>query len=407
MKRFCLFFILLLLIFISIPSLVFSQSVSTDTIIAAGKQYKASGLHKFLWGSNYRNVWITPVQTKVLWLDTINEGLKPYKTNTENLPKALYLKNAAGDEYLLRVVDKQLGKILPQKFSNTFIEDRVNDAASMANPYAAAATPYLADKANIYHTNPVYVYMPKQPALDAYNDTYGNNLYVLEQNMHNTSVNNRLQNYITTAQLLDTLNDNFNNSVDVKAYIRERLFDMFTGDWNRNETQWEWSMKKTGDTKIFTSVPKDRDEAFSKHNGLLTGIAMKAAGFGYIQSFDDDLKNVNTFNFQEKDLDRRLLNEATLDEWKSEASALQNSLTDEVIVNAVQQLPKEIYPLIGTDIIEKLKARRNHLAEWATDYYNFLAKEVEIPGTFKNEEFTIQQLNNDETLISIFSLNDE
>ena len=76
----------------------------------------------------------------------------------------------------------------------------------------------------------------------------------------------------------------------------------------------------------------------------------------YRKATGHNLKNVYTFNFREKDLDRRLLNEATLSDWQHIAAALQQSLTDEVIENAIKDLPKEIYPLTASDIINNFNA---------------------------------------------------
>lgn len=100
MKRSCLFFILLSLIFIQFPNLIFSQQGNADTITVfktkAGEEYHASGLHKRLWGSNCRNIWTTPVTAKVLWLNAAHGGLKPYKSGSGIKAENLYLKNDDG-----------------------------------------------------------------------------------------------------------------------------------------------------------------------------------------------------------------------------------------------------------------------------------------------------------------------
>jgi hypothetical protein len=28
--------------------------------------------------------------------------------------------------------------------------------------------------------------------------------------------------------------------VDARSYLKGRLFDMFLGDWDRHQSQWEW-----------------------------------------------------------------------------------------------------------------------------------------------------------------------
>ena len=379
--------------------------------VIAGEEYKASGWHKWLWGSNYRDVWTTPVTVQTLKLDTAKGGLKPSDEGGGNQTQTLHLTDNRGKEYSIRSVNKTLGKVLPPPFRGTFIENKVNDEVSMSNPYGAAIVPYLSQNAGIYHTNPVYVFVPNQDALDKYDRDYGNNFYLFEQklkgNWEEADNLGNFEEFFDTDSLLKTLNNCNNCFVDQKAFLRVRLFDMFINDWDRHEKQWGWGIRKDGDKTVFVPVPQDRDQAFSKHNGWLLNIGLGAGGLNYMQSFDDNLKNVNTFNYEQRNIDRRLLNEATLNDWQTAARELQQAFTDKVIEEAVQKLPTEIYPLIGKDIIEKLKARRNHLTEWATQYYNFLSKEVEIPGTIANEEFDVNRINDHETQVQVFSLKDQ
>ncbi len=416
MNRFHFSFILVFLILISAVHFSFAQAVNTDTAnkfktLAAGEQYKSSGWHEWLWGSNYRNIWATPITVKVLLLDTANGGLKPVETGGGNETKTLHLVNSQEKEYSIRSVNKTLGKVLPAALQKTFIEHKVNDEVSMSNPYAAATIPYMADKAGVYHSNLSYVYVPKQKALDKYNDVYGNDFYTLEQRIHGNwkEADNlgNFENYIETLKMIDTLNSCNSCVIDQKTFIRARLFDMFINDWDRHEGQWSWGEIKTGDKVTFIPVPKDRDQVYSTHNGLLLNLGLKAGGLNYMQPFDNNIKNVKNFNYEERNLDRRLINEATLSDWQSIALDLQQSLTDEVIEKSIQNLPAEIYPLIGKNTIEKLKARRSHLVEWATEYYNFISKEVEIPGSYLNEEFDVTRINNGETSVKVFGLNSQ
>ncbi len=399
--------------FITSSNILFSQHIYSDTLpqfkkITAGEEYNASSWHKWLWGSNYRNVWTTPVSVKVINLDTAKGGLKPFAAYSFNQSKNLRLRNANNEEYFLRPVNKTPGNFLPEIYRRTFIEYRVNDEMSMSNPYAASTIPYLAASANIPHNNPEYVYVPHQTALGEYNNNYGNNFYLFEKDIRDSLSNKKItENYIETSQLLDSLKYNSNVTIDQQAFIRDRLFDMFINDWHSDEAQWTWLEKNAGGKKIYVPVPIDHDQAYSKHNGVLLNIGLGASGLNYRQSFDKNLKNVNAFNYEAKGLDRRLLNKATLNDWQSAALDLQHALTDSTIEIAIKQLPKEIYPLVGKDITEKLKARRNHIVEWATEYYNFISKEVEIPGSYQDEEFDIERLNKNETSVQAFILNNQ
>ena len=404
------FFILLLLILITNSAFIFPQAGNADSLpqlktIAAGSEYKASGLHNWFWGSNYRNLWTTPVIVKTLNLDTAYGGLTIFKAEASEAKK-LYLKNADGKEYVLTSVNKTPGKLLRAQLRGTYAEDWVNDAVSITNPYAAATMPAFASVVDINKTNVMYVYVPKQYALKTYNDVYGHNFYKLEQvvNVNQDQAETNAESFIETAQLLNILNNNTSCNVDKNALMRERLFDMFVNDWNRGEDKWRWQKNVQGNKQIYKPAPADRDAAYTKYNGRFTRLGFHITNASRIQSFKSDLKNVNSFNFKAKDLDRRLLNEATLSDWQTIAAALQRSLTNKLIEDAAQRLPKEIYPLTGNEIIIKLKARRDHLLEWAIQYYHFLCAEVDIPGTYQNEEFDVERMN-DATVVHVFSLN--
>ena len=402
-----------LLFFIN-TNFIFSQAIYSDSLspyntLPAGSEYKAGGLHKWFWGSNYRYLWTIPVTVNTINLDTAYTGLKAYAAQNTGESKTVYLKDAQGKVYTLTSVNRKPGNLLYPELRNTIFENRVNDAVSITNPYAGITMPDLADAANAYVPQIAYVYVPKQPALTMYNDAYGNDLYKLSPiiNMHENNVAiTSGGNYIETTQLLDVLNNNVNAGIDKTAFIRERLLDMFVNDWNRGEDKWAWAETGTGTHKIYVPVTASRDAAYTRYNGKLTRLGFTLTNASLIQSFGDDLKHVSTFNFREKNIDRRLLNDARLSDWQTVAVALQQSLTDTVIEESVSRLPKEIYAETGKDIVDKLKARRSHLYEWATTYYNFLAKETEIPGTYQADAFDVKCMN-DSTIVHVFSVNNQ
>ncbi len=393
-----------------------AQTKPADTtnkykIVVAGPQYKSSSFHQWLWGSNYRKEWTTPVTVPVILLDSAKGGLTAYKAGGGHQTKSLHIKTKDEKEYALRSVDKTLAKVIPQDFQHTFIENIVNDEVSMSHPYAAASVPLMAEKANIYHTYPQYVFLPEQAALDTFNKKYGNKLYLFEQRLdgdwHEADNLGNFKKFINTEELLKKIYEDNDVKVDQRAFARARLFDMFIGDWDRHEDQWGWGEAEAGNKKRYEPVPQDRDQAYSKHNGVLLNFVMSAGGLNYMQPFDNNLRDVRTFNYEERNLDRFFTNQMTLSDWQNIAKQLQQSLTDDVIETALKQLPPEIFPISGNDIILKLKARRSHLEEYAATYYLFLAKEVEIVGSKQREHFEIKRLNDNETSINLYKIEND
>jgi len=381
-------------------------------IVVAGQQYGRSVSHQRWWGKHYRREWTTPVLVPLLSLDTVSGGLNPYQAGGGRQSKSLRLKDAQNREWVLRSIDKSFTGALPEIFQNTFVEKIANDQVSIAHPYSAPTIPIMAEAAKIYYTKPIIRWLPQQKALDTFNKDFSNNLYLLEQrpdeNWETASNLGNSKNLISTDKLLENLLEDNDNYVDQSFFMRARLFDIFIGDWGRHEDQWRWATFEEGDdTKIYKAIPRDRDQAYTKFDGKLVGILLAAANLDHLQTFDYEIKDINHFNFPARNLDRRLLNELTLDQWLSVAKELQQALTDAVIETSIKQMPSEVFSISGNEIIAKLKSRRNHLTEYARDYYTFLAKEVEITGSQKNELFEIKRLDNNQTSVAVYKITKE
>ena len=376
----------------------------------AGKQYYTNNLHQTLWGRHYRQEWKTPALFKVIMLDTLAGGLTPYRAGGGRQSKSLRLHDANGREYVLRSIDKTFQGALPEILRGTFIANILNDQVSIAHPYSALTVAPMAESVAILHANPVIIYLPKQNRLGEFNASYGDALYLFEQradgNWDNASNFGNSQKIIGTDNLLEALTKDNDIQVDQLLYARSRIFDMFIGDWGRHEDQWRWAANKQGGKTIYKPIPRDRDQAFTKFDGLLVG-ALKGLGGGKFQSFGPAMKNVTTFNFPARHLDRRMANEVTQQQWISLATEIQQALTDNVIESAIKQLPPEIFPISGNKIINNLKQRRNNLVVYARDYYLFLAKEVDVPGSNDNEKFEIKRNSDGSTLVNIYKITNE
>lgn len=370
-----------------------SPGFSNDTIVVAGKQYERSSFHQLLWGRHYRKDWATPVKVPFISLDTINGGLKAYQEGGGRQSKTLRLKNDAGKEYVMRSIDKSFGKALPELYRGTFIENIMNDQVSIAEPYAALIIPVLAKAAGILHTNPVIGYIPRQKALGEFDEEYGNSLYLVEQrpdeNWEEAENFGNAKNLVGTEKMLENIWEDNENRIDQLAFAKTRLFDMFIGDWSRHEDQWRWSELEEGDEKLYVPVPRDRDQAFTKFDGALLSIGISAAGAGHLESFGPGIKNIGTYNYSARNLDRRATNQVTKQQWINAANELRQALTDEVIQTAIKKLPPEVYPNESAWLEKNLRSRRDKLESFAISYYDFLALEVEIPGTHKAEYFEI------------------
>ena len=98
-----------------------------------------------------------------------------------------------------------------------------------------------------------------------------------------------------------------------------------------------------------------------------------------LQSFNDKIKDVKWYNYAPNELDKRFTNQITKQVWLDSARALQGYVTDAVIYDAVRQMPPEIFAESGEETARMLKLRRDKMVEYAGEYYDFLAKEIDIP----------------------------
>jgi hypothetical protein len=388
---------------------VLAQNKTGDTILfktlSARPPYNKSNFYKWLWGTNRREEWGTPVRVPLLYLDTAKGGLTPYKTGGGNESKTFHLKTGEGKEYSLRSINKSREDVIPPEFKNTFIEDIINDGISMSYPYGAFVLPVMEQRLGIRHTNPQLVYLPKQEALDTLNEKFGNDLYLFEQRLDGdwSNANNlgNFKHFTSTSDVVDKLLKDNQNKADQFEFVKARLFDMLIGDWDRHEDNWQWGSMDTIETTYYP-VPRDRDQAFYTHNGVIIDRIISAQGLSFMQNFDYDLKDVKMLNYEERNMDRFFTNEMTLDDWTRAAQTIKQLLVDETIEKSIKELPPEIFAVSGNELIAKLKSRREHLTKYAREYYLFLSKEVEVTGSKKDEYFLVDESSEGEISVKIF-----
>jgi hypothetical protein len=377
------------------------------TVIAG--EYGRNKLHSRFLGRHYRTEWTTPVRVPLLLLDTVAGGLRPLKAESDYRSRSIELHNPAGRAYQLRSLDKSFAYALPPEFQNTFVEDLINDQVTIGHPYTAFTIPPMATAAGILHTRPRLGYVPKQPALDTFNEDYGNRLYLLEQYPHTgwappASNLGPVSYIISTDSLFEHLSRNPAHRLDQKLYVRSRLFDMLIGDWSRNESHWLWAAFEQDGQTIIRPIPRDRDQAYTIFDGYLPKLILHTANLDKLQSFDYKIDEVKPYNTAARHLDRRAANEMTGAEWVEIARSLQRSLTDEVIETAIRQMPPEVFEISGPGIIERLKSRRDQLQQYAAEYYRFLARHVDVVGSTGNDYFIVNRQPDGKTEVTLYAV---
>ena len=384
-----------------------NQPAEQTVRMAANPGYNKAGKFKrILLGEHYRKEWATPVDIPVINLDTEAGGLTAVKMGGGMQTKSLRLQGADGKEYVLRSVDKDPSKAIVAELRGTFADDIVQDQISSSNPYAPMVVASLAQAAGILHSTPKLVYVERSPRLGEFENIFGGTLCLFEErpagNEEDNAAYHHSKNIVNSEKLFEKVFSNSDHQVDERSFLKARLFDMLLGDWDRHEDQWVWASFKENEKTFYQPIPRDRDQAFSKLDGVLPYFASRKWMLRKVQNFDYSIRDVNGLNMSGNHLDRNFTTRLTKGEWLAVANELKNALTDQVIDSAFKMMPVAIYNISGSTTKAKLKIRRNHLDEYAKEYYDFLIEQVTITGTKAKEIFEVIRMNDDSTAVNVY-----
>ncbi|ARN70967.1 phosphoesterase [Nonlabens tegetincola] len=383
------------------------------------EQVDKSGLHESIWGNKYRDLYGTELNVQVAMLDTLMGGLTVERGGGGHQTRSLRLVAKDGREYNLRALKKSAVQFLQttvfkedniaSSFEDTGAEDLIFDFYTAAHPYAFLTVPTLASAIDVYHTNPVLYYVPKQPALGNYNKEYGDELYMLverpEENHKDLESFGKPNDIESTADVFERLRRDEKYKIDEESYVRARLFDMLIGDWDRHADQWRWSEFELEDgTHLFKPIPRDRDQVYSNFDGALFATLRAMIGItNQFATYDEDINNLKWFNTAATYLDRNLSQNSGKEVWLDQAAFIQQYLTDEVIDEAFDKLPQEIKAAESTEVIKKnMRTRRDKMVKIATKYYDIISDLAILTGTDKDDFIDIEVIDKNSTRVSIY-----
>src|SRR5687768_18181878 len=289
--------------------------------VVVGAEYRAGSLHRFLWGGNYRDLWTRPVRAPVLDPDTFAGGLTPLRAGGDFASNTLHMLGADGRRYVFRSINKNVSKGLGPDFEGTLVEWVVQDQVSASHPGSPRLAAPLLEAAGVLHAVPRMVVMRDRASLGLCRERFANLVGHIEERADendpsdpddedDTDVGNdepaqtggeeeaaeadpldescgvptregqidgpafagavRVKG---TDEFLSDLEDSPVNRLDSRAYLTARLMDIYMGDWDRHEDQWRWARYDRGDLRVWRPVPRDRDNAFVNHDGMLLSLA--------------------------------------------------------------------------------------------------------------------------------------
>lgn len=399
----------LLTILLNLSSFLAAQTDPGENIVltAPGPEYEAGWFHKLLFGSHWRDLWTTPVEVEILDLNKFAGGLTPFEQGGGSQTKSLKFKTKDGFRWKFRSINKDPKKILPEELQESLAGDVLQDQISSSNPMAPLIVVPLLKAVDVLQVEPKLVMMPDDEKLGEFRSEFAGLLGMIELHPDENDKLDRVfagaEKISGTFKLLNRLDEKRHEKVSSADYLKARLMDIFLGDWDRHTDQWRWARYSAGDNELWFPIPRDRDQAFAKLNGLLPAIARELVP--QLNHFDYNYPPIKKISWSGRFLDRRFLSELSSTQWDSVTSFIIQRLNNDVIEEAVNRLPAEHKLIAGEEIRNKLIFRRNNLSEVSKDFFNLINTVVDIYASTKDDYVLVNRLNDEETSVEIFRRN--
>lgn len=379
-----------------------------DTVeIAAGPGYEAGPFKRFIWGDHYRDAWTTKINIPVMQFNPKKGDLDILNITGGVQTVTIIAQDSTGQRFVIRSVQKNPKKSLPEDLQETFATDIAQDQTSASHPYGGLIVPHLAEAAGVYQTTPELRYII-DPEEHIFPSSKKSGAVVMVEEFVNkqwftTKYGQTATAVIGTEELWEKMRAGTPARIDQRQLVRSRLLDMYIGDWDRHEGQWFWVKAATDSNTVYKPIPLDRDNAFYRSDGVMLGLT-RLFLFPKFQNFGEDIQSIKGINLNAQYFDRWFINALEKEEWINIANEMQQSITDSVIHRAVKQWPKSITKLNGSAFTRKLKARRTKLPEFARRYYDILSRQVNVFGSNAQEQFIAKRLPGGETVLEMFRI---
>jgi hypothetical protein len=386
---------------------------STSHFVLKNEIKPVSRTHNFLFGAHHRNFYLNKYRFPVLDFAKYQGGVTPVKQGGGNQTNSLRVRGNDGKEYVLRDMTKDVSRFLPFPFNKMLAAQFLAQENFLStHPFAPLAIPKLADAIQVYHTNPKIYYVPSQPALGDFNQIFGGSLSLVEERpdgkkWKDAAFFGHADKIISTPDLLENILESNKHKVDEKWALKTRFLDIIVGDWDRHDDQWTWAdIKQPDGSNLYRPIPRDRDQAFSKYDGLFTNTARLTMPFlRQLQVYGPEVPSMKWTTWSARLFDRTFLNGLSWEDWEEQVRFIQQNLTDQVIENAFSDWPDKAREISAPMVIKSIKNRRDHLLELARKHYEFVSKSVNVIGTEENERFEVERIDDQHTRVTVSELN--
>ena len=365
-----------------------------DSVVAPpGETFPAGWFHRWFLGDLNRHLWTRPIGVPVLDLDAVGGGLEVSELSGGKQTLGLRLSGKDGQTYQFRSIVKTAARALPGPLRSTAVEDVMQDQMAAQFPLAALIVAEFLETVGVLVAKPRPVVMPDDARLGEYRDLFAGRMGWLEVRPNegeDDSPGFAGSTKITGSEALyERLREEPRNYVNQERLLRARLIDFLVGDWDRHSDQWRWAAFEDGERTRWEPIPRDRDWAFTRIDGVLPRIT--AIYFPKYVGFGPEFPRIDQLHWSAQRVDRMLLNGLGRGQFESIAAEVQGLLTDDVIERALGTLPPSYASEVEV-LRPALRARRDGLAAYAMEFYELLAKAVSVHGTELSDSVVVDEV---------------
>ena len=376
---------------------------ATTHVVVPGERFRTSSFGRWLYGSNFRDLWTTPIEVRVLDLDRVGGGLTPLRTGGFGQSISLHFTGRDGRRYTVRSLDKDATRRVPDIVRQTVVGDVLQDLISAMLPTGGLVVDPLMEATGLLHSGHTLVVIPDDPRLGEYRPSFAGLIGLLQEHPSegpdDTPGFAGSRKVSGTDKMLDDLEDGPCDRVDARAFLKARLMDFLIGDKDRHHGQWRWARFPDGDRHRWLPIPEDRDQAFIDFDGFAMALARR--GIPIQIRFEESYPNPVGLTMTGWELDRELLAELDRTAWDAVVAEFREDLPDSVIEAAVRRLPLPYYEAVGETLARTLKSRREALPGFAGRYYELITRQAEVKATDRDEYLHCEHLDNGDLAVRI------
>jgi hypothetical protein len=362
--------------------------------VTPGAHYEAGEFARVFLGSGWRDLWTTPVSAPVLHMETHAGGLKLEKRGGNFQSIVLHLDEENGwREYRFRSVEKFPMQGMPEALHGTAVGRIFEDQVSFLLPGAPTLVHPLLRAVGVLHvTSDLYV-MGDSPRLEQLRDTVAGMLGTFElkgeEGPDDSPGFAGSRAIKSTENFFEDLLESREHRLNEREFLAARLIDFLINDSDRTVDNFDWARFGEKGAYVWRPLPRDRDQAFMDARGLVNEFIVRRF-YPKIIAFTPTYP-LKGLTHTSHELDRRLLQRLTADDFHDVALRVQRAVDNGVIDRVVAELPASWRDrtTAAERIRTVLRARRDALPDVAMEFYRQLSGEVDVHGTDQPDRFDI------------------